>query len=235
MTSRQLDSPASSAVVRCVYCDTDIADTRDHVIPRCLFVPPYPASLITVPACRECNERKAIDDSFFRDYLTLDFAGSTSPAAETLLHGKVRRAVARNRSELGRTVLRSSTVEPFYTKGGIYLGDFAQAPVDDARFVPLFRRIIRGLYFHYTNERIPLTYPVEVHRIMPWDFEQAFRSFSQLHFNPCGPMANVFAGGCARVSEEPLSTMWLLTFYERVHFHVTAFDPSLASRFPDAE
>jgi 5-methylcytosine-specific restriction endonuclease McrA len=39
----------------CVYCGERPAATRDHVIPKCLFDPPLPANMVTVPACEECN------------------------------------------------------------------------------------------------------------------------------------------------------------------------------------
>ena len=211
----------------CVYCDERDADTRDHVIAKCLFPKPRPSNLITVPSCDDCNSDKAIDDDFLRDYLTVDFAGSQSPTASALFEGKVRRSVKRNSSDLARSLLESARDQPLYTKGGIYLGDAVFAPIDESRFIKLFGRIIRGLYFHYTRKIIPLSYPVEVGRVMPWDFESVWDSFSNLKFSACGPLADVFVGGCARVKEDPLSTWWLMTFYGRVHFSIGSVNPDL--------
>ena len=42
----------------CVYCWKNPATTDDHVIPRCLFIPPLPSNMPTVPACQECNARE---------------------------------------------------------------------------------------------------------------------------------------------------------------------------------
>lgn len=211
----------------CVYCGVLEADTRDHVIPKCLFPKPYPLDLITVPACQACNSEKSRDDSFLRDYLTVDFAGNESPSASQIFQGKVRRSVRRNSSEVGRAILDHVREEPLYTRGGIYLGNVMFAPLNESRIVGQFARIIRGLYFHYLGEVIPLSYPIEVGRIMPWDFDSVWDSFSRLKFSVCGPLGDVFVGGCARVQEEPLSTSWLLTFYGRVHFSVTALNPNL--------
>ena len=46
----------------CIYCRTAEADTRDHVPPDLLFPPPKPSTLITVPACRPCNQGFQKDD-----------------------------------------------------------------------------------------------------------------------------------------------------------------------------
>lgn len=48
----------------CVYCG-NAATTRDHVPPRAVFVPPVPANLKTVPACRACNDAWARSDQEF--------------------------------------------------------------------------------------------------------------------------------------------------------------------------
>lgn len=221
------DSMPRKAAALCAYCDASPAVTRDHVVPKCLFSRPYPPNLVTVPACLECNRDKAIDDDFLRDYLTVDFAGSESPIASEIFETKMRRSVSRNSSELGREILRNARMRPFYTKGGVYLGEFAQADIPEDRVTRVLGRLIRGLFFHYAKQRIPKHYPVEALRIMPWDIEDAWRSFGQLNLSPCRPMGEVFAGSCARVQEDPLSTAWLLSFYRRVHLHVYCVNPDL--------
>lgn len=211
----------------CVYCDVRNASTRDHVLAKCLFPPPRPANLITVPCCGVCNREKSTDDDFLRDYLTVDFAGNSSPTAEMIFQGKVRRSISRNSSEVARSILKNARNEPLYTGGGVYLGDVVFAPLEEFRFVRLFSQIVRGLYFHYMGKLIPLEYPIKVGRVMPWDFEAVWNVFSNLNFSVCGPLGDVFVGGCARVKEEPFSTWWLMTFYGRVHFSVEALNPDL--------
>jgi len=57
----------------CVYCGVNPATTRDYVIPECLFVPPLPSNMVTVPACADCNTtKKAQDDPYLRDMLVYD-------------------------------------------------------------------------------------------------------------------------------------------------------------------
>jgi hypothetical protein len=170
-----------------------------------------------------------VDDEFLRDYLVVDFAGNKSPTANSIFAGKTQRSVNRNSSEIGRAALGNPRLEALYTKGGIFMGDYVQAPVDPQRFNILFKRIVGGLYFHYSNGgRIPVSYPAEVLRIMPWDFDSVWQGFQSCHLNRCGPFADVFAGACARVTEDLQSTLWLVSFYERVHFQIKAFGPHLA-------
>jgi hypothetical protein len=214
----------------CAYCIANVADTRDHVIPLCLFERPYPDNLITVPACQDCNVKKSLDDDFLRDYLTTDFAGNTNPTAERVFQQKVRRSVWRNSSELGRSVLGNSKEEPFYTKGGVYLGQVVTSPIDEKRIVGILGTVIRGLFRYHAKDHIPLHYPVEVFRIMPWDAESAWRSFAGFNLSHCRTLGDVFAGSCARVAEDVRSTFWLLAFYSRVHFLVSAVSPELRSR-----
>jgi len=64
----------------CVYCGVNPATTRDHVIPECLFVPPLPSNMVTVPACADCNTtKKSQDDPYLRDMLVYD-SGRPLPA-----------------------------------------------------------------------------------------------------------------------------------------------------------
>jgi hypothetical protein len=224
----QEPSPSTTHISEpCVYCHATPAATRDHVIPRALFHPPLPDNLITVPACLSCNQDKARDDSFLRDYLTTDFVGIESKAASQIFQGKVRRSISRNSSELIRSIGDKLKPEPFYTKGGIYLGEFYQAPVDDQRIANAIGRMLRGLYAHYGKQLVPPTYEVKLWRIMPWDIEPAWQSFQRFKLNACAPMGDVFGGACARVLEEILSSFWLVSFYGRVHFVATVFHPDL--------
>jgi hypothetical protein len=112
------------------------------------------------------------------------------------------------------------------------MGHVVSAPLPDAevRFPRLFGRIIRGLFLHHAKRQIPTDYPVKVMRIMPWDFDEVWRSFSQLHLSRCRSLGDVFEGACARVAEDPVSTAWMFSFYGRAHFSVTAINPALPDR-----
>lgn len=55
----------------CIFC-LDIADTREHIIPRCFLNEPYPDNLPTLPSCRKCNNSFSLDEEYVMyliDYL----------------------------------------------------------------------------------------------------------------------------------------------------------------------
>jgi 5-methylcytosine-specific restriction endonuclease McrA len=62
-------TPALSGT--CVYCGETKPLSADHVPPKNLFDRPYPANLLTVPACVDCNGAFSKDDEDFRIALTV--------------------------------------------------------------------------------------------------------------------------------------------------------------------
>ena len=82
----------------CAYCGKP-ADTVDHVIPKGL----YPESirsnspqLLTVPACRECNESFSDDEEHFRNVITV--MGEASGAVKELFNDKVHKSFVTGKS-----------------------------------------------------------------------------------------------------------------------------------------
>ncbi|HWN10232.1 MAG TPA: hypothetical protein VNO50_13360 [Pyrinomonadaceae bacterium] len=209
----------------CAYCGEMKEVSRDHVIPECLFKRPYPANLITVPACDKCNNAKSLNDDFLRDMLICDIFGSQSPVAQDIFHEKVLSSVRQDSSVIARDATLNARVEPFYTKQGVYLGHETSFPIDSERVKVIFTALVRGLYYDARRQRFPDNYVIEVLRYYPWDFEEVWQVFFQLHPNGPRTLGNVF--GCAFVSaqEEPFSTYWLFWFYERVLISVSAMHP----------
>jgi hypothetical protein len=53
----------------CFICNTPGADSKDHVISKCLLVPPLPENLLTLPAHHRCHNH-----SIFK-FFQIDYAG----------------------------------------------------------------------------------------------------------------------------------------------------------------
>ena len=209
---------------QCVYCGEIEATTKDHVIPKTLFTKPYPSNLITVPACLGCNNAKSLDDDFLRDWLTVDLIGSQSPTAREIFDTKVMGSVARNSSVVARTILSQRRTEPLFSKGGIYLGSYPTAPIDQERVSTMFHRVVRGLYYNARKQRLPGGYTVEVLRYLPHDFEAVLSEFyGKLHPNGPRTLGNVFSAIYILAKEDPFTTIWLMWFYDRVGFSVSVF------------
>ena len=47
----------------CIYCGKT-ADTVDHVPPKCFLDKPYPNNLLTLPACKKCNNNCSSDEQY---------------------------------------------------------------------------------------------------------------------------------------------------------------------------
>lgn len=72
----------------CVFCG-EKADTREHVVPRCLLDKPYPKDLPTVPSCRVCNNSFSEDEQYLM-YL-IDFLKSVEENQGEFIRAKVEK------------------------------------------------------------------------------------------------------------------------------------------------
>jgi hypothetical protein len=217
---------------QCVYCGSHAELSRDHVVPRCLFTPPYPENLITVPACDACNLSKSNDDNFLRDLLAIDFEGGQSRSAQLLFSTKISRSAQRNRSELLRYVAGAAKEESFYTRGGLYLGEVYKAPLDEGRMTTLFARMCRGLLYYATNQRIPDSYRFWVVRHHYWEQREILNFIKEFKLLGPFPQGDVFGSICAQAEEDPFACIWLLGFYRKVIFSVASAPSDLMDNDP---
>lgn len=201
---------------QCAYCGCQGVMTRDHVIPRALFRPPYPTNPVVVDAYCTCNKLKAQHEDYLRDFLTLDYRGSQRQTAQKVFDSKVRRSHARNSSELIKKAMDSVRVEPIYSRAGVYLGHFPQAYVDDGRLFQVLGMIVRGLYCDARKERLPDNCRVIVNRHDPWDYPAVYEAFDLPSRPASRAVGGVFRCAFRRATEEPSLTLWL--FYNRVLF-----------------
>lgn len=197
----------------CVYCGVQEATTSDHVVPKCLFPKPLPAVMVTVPACRRCNEDKARDDDYLRDMLVIDIDNVGHPITDGLLKGKVARAAARNQSILARDVRERSKLVPVHTPGGVYLGHCPAVPLHHERINREFERITRGLYFQLYRQRLPDDCTFDIRRVDRLYRAQAIRNMLQLGVKQQRSLGQVFVCMTARAAEDPTATCWLQRYF----------------------
>ena len=71
-----------------MHCGTDFSSlnssetTPEHVPSKCLLRKPYPANLVTIEACRECNKSFSLDEEYLKGLLWTVLAGSTDPGKQ---------------------------------------------------------------------------------------------------------------------------------------------------------
>ncbi|RYZ82676.1 MAG: hypothetical protein EOP06_21285 [Proteobacteria bacterium] len=210
----------------CTYCGELRKPTKDHVIPKALFPKPYPLNMITVPACEDCNNAKSRDDDFLRDILTSDIYGSQSMEAQKVFKSKVLSSVNQNSSDFARLIIAQGRVEPFYSHGGIQLDSLPTAPLDTARIDRIFSTLIRGLYYDARKLYIPKGYNFNVMRYHPREFQQVYDELSAtLKMRNPRILGNIFGATYTCAEEDPLTTIWLLWFYNNVCFSVSSINP----------
>ncbi len=209
---------------KCIYCGKPAEDV-DHVPPKCLFPRPLPDDLVTVPSCKNCNKRFAVDDVYFRDALALSTYEAADPPELKTLHEAVRRSLLRKEfrpparrilegARSGWAQHRSTIAEPVK-----YL------PIDMKRIGKTAERIVHGLHFQQTGRVLPQGYePKVIHggRMptvnkvdLPF-FERLFAPLGLAQWHSIGGRA--FGYAFAPASDNPDATVWFLSFFGRLTF-----------------
>lgn len=128
----------------CSYCESNVATTGDHVIPRALVVVARRADLPKVPSCADCNARK----SAWETQLTavLPFGARHMWSQETLAAAAPR---------LERNLALQQIIEEGYRSHVDESGEVhGTIPVDTDVLLEYARMLIQGLSVHLFTERI---------------------------------------------------------------------------------
>ena len=141
-----------AAAKTCTYCG-GTASTDDHVPPRRLFARPWPADLITVPSCQSCNGGAKKDDEYFIWALTCS-ASAVGDEAARARSQRFKLPVPPHRRTMVNRLWRSYLPVMAVTPAGLAVGMTAGYRVETERLHRVLARIVRGLYFHETKERV---------------------------------------------------------------------------------
>jgi hypothetical protein len=135
---------------KCYGCGSP-ATTKEHVVPRCLYPDKPGVKLLTVPACRNCNNPLAKDEEYFRLFLTA--AWTENPVAETVWEQKVRRSFERGWDGLRK--LAVANMRDFYLPSRTGFVRTGLLKGDAARMDRVAEKIVRALYYHVTGKVMP--------------------------------------------------------------------------------
>lgn len=142
----------------CIYCGSGEDLTRDHIPPKTLFPKPRPSNLITVPCCKNCNGSFSLDDEYFQIMLSLRIDVHKKDSVQKNWK-KILRGLKRSESAgFYKSIMSSIKKRNVKTKDGIYLGKISTYDIDVERVKNISDRIIQGLYFNITGNRIPREY-----------------------------------------------------------------------------
>ena len=195
----------------CVYCHSNADLTRDHVPPKCFFPKPRPADLITVPACRRCNQHHEKDEEFFLASLMFSDAG-IGEAGRALWQQTVRSMLFRKRGvgKAIRTLLRPVELR---SPAGLYLRNGYALEIDYARLESVVRKIVKGLYFHEFGEPLVAQAQVESNWLNTRSVASQARPYVERLPHGSRSWPGVFEYRCGRTDEAPDKSIWLMMFF----------------------
>ena len=139
--------------MKCIYCGCDKDLTVDHVPPKLLLMRPYPPNLITVPACRACNQSFQKDDEYTRAMLSIDVRASKNTAAQSNLSAVLRSLQRPNAKTFAEYLTRQAESSVILGQDGSPMGQVFE--LDKARVNRSGERFIRALYFTETGTPVP--------------------------------------------------------------------------------
>lgn len=135
----------------CVHCGAP-ATTVDDVPPRAVF-PGRPRTL-RVPACLPCNNGASKDDEYFALIVSRRHRDRPQPVGAVEVAIRMERAYRRS-SGLRATVDPHTVLIAPRTPAGIYLPVQSWTMLSMERVERVFGRIVRGIHWHRTGERLP--------------------------------------------------------------------------------
>jgi hypothetical protein len=196
----------------CAYCGKPSNKRdREHVFPKNLYPPSKANSkiqLLTIPACRKCNNSWSDDEAHFRNTLVIAGDPTTSEKKE-LWEDTINRSFfkvdgLKRRNDL---IVHLKQVR---IDGQIR---FKIYPANDPRVIRIVRKIIRGLCFHHISispihdERIfvdVLKYQIPEEFIAQMEYHDRDRDIVEYYYKV--------------LNEDEIHSVWIITFYRTVTF-----------------
>lgn len=210
----------------CAYCSSNHPGTNEHVIPRRWFPEDDPVKVpIIIKACHACNNEKSKNDEWLRKWFS-SLASDQSPEAMKVLYGPVARSIKRQ-PVLGKEMInRMTLVDVFDIETHLHLGEKTRVVVnagDWDRILSWINQVVRGLYAWDKKEVLPCSYEVQTffacdELFQPKDFIKKVLSYIPFPQAWHIKDAKVFMFGRAYVPEEPRTSIWITSFYNRAMF-----------------
>lgn len=142
----------------CIYCGSKEDLTKDHIPPKNLFPKPRPSNLMTVPCCNDCNGSFSLDDEYIQVMFSIRIDVHKKDTIQKNWN-KVLRGLKRKESAgFYKSIMSSIKKIDVKTKDGLYLGKISTYDIDMKRINNISDRVIQGLYYKITGNRVPMGY-----------------------------------------------------------------------------
>ncbi|MBS1629379.1 MAG: hypothetical protein JST27_04910 [Bacteroidetes bacterium] len=189
----------------CCYCGKAVATTKDHIPPKAIFNKPRPSDLITVPACRDCNNGASTHDELFMAFLGMHVAGQRGEAERLFKEGTLK-TVKRNK-RLYQMVAKTIKPVNVITPGGIFTGKGYAVPWDSDAHDAVIERIVRGLFFYHYSTILADKADISVQ----WFNGLPDIDLTKLYTNSVAGGAFVYAYN--KALDTDFDSIWLFQFY----------------------
>jgi hypothetical protein len=128
--------------------------TAEHFIPKGMWDGPRPSHTRTVPAHRECNNRYAEDNEYFRDAIALSESCIRHPEVLKLNLGSIRRKLRKQRGAFIKN-FPDMGLKPVYSESGLYLGHAPQYTWNWDRIETVLKNVMKGIFFTLMKHPMP--------------------------------------------------------------------------------
>ncbi len=210
----------------CVYCGTTGCLTRDHVPPKAIFSKPLPSNLITVPACARCNSAASNDDEYFRLSLQVRDQMEDHPDVIRSRPTLLRSLERPQKTGMRNAIMKSIVLADLVTPSGLFVKKQWAIETDTERLRRVVTRIMKGLFFHRRNHRLPDHYEALVFNeesVQKWPVE-TLNLYNENIIKPILSQPGVTIGNQVFTfrfgfhTTDPDTTFWIFTFYQRASF-----------------
>jgi hypothetical protein len=202
---------------QCVYCGSSSDITQDHIPPKSFFPKPRPSNLITVPACKKCNQGFEKDEELFLATFMFTDAG-VSDTGKSLWDEKLHRMYEKNLG-LKRKIAQLLKEVDVKTPSGIFLGRRMAIQLDGLRSQRVINKILFGLYYFEFQEILPFTTKLNI-RFAQYesDVPQELKDLAPSLLFGTRQWANIFEYRFNRVKERPQKSIWIIRFFGKAVF-----------------
>ncbi len=210
----------------CAYCGSSDNLRDDHIPPKNLFPKPRPNDLIKVPTCANCHSSTSKDDEYFRIKICFRNDAGNHPSARANW-GSILRSLNREQAKgFRKQILSDFRYVQLKTPSGLYVGKRKGYNVDSRRIHRVVERTVRGLYFAESGNPLGLNNEVRVYSNedlegQPQDVMDQLKQTILIPLATYPPKVignNVFLYRHQIVKENPLFSVWGVSFYGRVPF-----------------
>ena len=137
---------------KCVYCQLNPGNTKDHVPPKLIFAKPRPSNLITVNCCLDCNKTFGPDDEYLRAYIAL--RANCQEKNKRQVSKKALRAF--NRSPAFESQFFNDIRFAERVRADLSVEFIPQTKFDEDRLERIMQRIVRGIIWDHSEILLPL-------------------------------------------------------------------------------